>query len=87
VLDVVGGRGGSAEVHRGLPVGSRVQISTPRNTVPLASASEYRLIAGGIGITPILTMAVQLAWLGAPIRLLYAGRSRSRMALLDEVQH
>jgi vanillate O-demethylase ferredoxin subunit len=80
------GRGGSAFVYQ-LEVGVTVRVSTPRNDFPLAmSASESLLIAGGIGITPILAMARALARGGRPFELHYAGRQRSAMAFADEVE-
>ena len=44
------------------------------------------LLAGGIGITPLLAMARALDARARPARLLYVGRSRSRMALADELR-
>ncbi|WP_430667215.1 PDR/VanB family oxidoreductase [Jatrophihabitans telluris] len=85
VLDVDGGRGGSREAHRALEVGDRVRVSAPRNHFPLHSAPEYLLIAGGIGITPILPMARSLAAGTAAVRLVYVGRSRPSMAFIDEL--
>lgn len=81
------GRGGSTEVHQCVRRGTRLRISAPRNTFPLVDAPEYRLIAGGIGITPLLAMARALDARARPTRLLYVGRSRSRMALADELRN
>ena len=50
-----------------------------------AKMQRFLLVAGGIGITPILAMADRLKALGKRYRLLYCGASRSRMALLDRV--
>ena len=50
------------------------------------SAPRHVLIAGGIGITPILAMADRLKALGKPYALHYAARSRAHMALLALVQ-
>ena len=47
-------RGGSSYVHEQLSVGSRITVRGPRNHFPLVSATHYRFIAGGIGITPLL---------------------------------
>jgi vanillate O-demethylase ferredoxin subunit len=54
------GRGGSAEVHDVLRVGVELTISEPRNNFALNGAARHVLIAGGIGITPLLSMAHQL---------------------------
>jgi ferredoxin-NADP reductase len=86
VLREPAGRGGSKEVHQVIGRGTRLRISAPRNTFPLVDAPEYRLIAGGIGITPILAMARALDARARPARLLYIGASRSRMALADELR-
>jgi ferredoxin-NADP reductase len=62
VRRIPGGGGGSIEVHDALPVGTTVTTSGPRNAFPLtvpgyvSSARRFRVIAGGIGITPILPM-------------------------------
>lgn len=85
VLEVPAGRGGSAEVHRGISVGQRLQISTPRTTFPLVPASRYLVIAAGIGVTPMLSIAAALAKRGEPVQFVYAGASLARMALVDEV--
>jgi vanillate O-demethylase ferredoxin subunit len=85
VKRVANSRGGSAWLHNLLP-GARLRITTPRNHFPLQhGASRYLLIAGGIGITPLLGMAQTLRQRGADIRLLYAVRSRRDIALADEI--
>ena len=85
VLKVVGGEGGSAEVHD-LRVGDRLQISPPINAFPLADDPAVLLIAGGIGITPILAMTRALRARGTAFQLVYAGREESSMAFLGEVR-
>ena len=55
------GRGGSKEMHEAIKVGDSLQISSPRNHFVLyENVKQYILIAGGIGITPLLSMAHQL---------------------------
>ncbi|MGY1838139.1 MULTISPECIES: PDR/VanB family oxidoreductase [unclassified Modestobacter] len=81
------GRGGSAFVHTELAVGNRIEVRGPRNNFPLVGASAYRLVAGGIGITPLLPMVAQLAERRADWSLAYLGRSRETMAFLDELEH
>jgi cytochrome P450/ferredoxin-NADP reductase len=79
------GRGSSLFVHDRLQVGDAVRIRGPRNNFPLVEAGKYLFIAGGIGITPILTMVRQVAAAGADWRLVYGGRTRASMAFLDEL--
>lgn len=56
------GQGGSEYIHSHLSVGDTIRISKPRNNFPLHGGySDYLLIAGGVGITPLLSMAHQLA--------------------------
>jgi ferredoxin-NADP reductase len=70
----------------GLRPGSRIVLSGPSNHFNLAlGRPEYLLLAGGIGITPIFTHALALAEAGARFRLLYACKSRSELALADEL--
>lgn len=84
VLREDAGRGGSREAHR-LREGDTVRISRPRNMFPLGLHSRYLFIAGGIGITPILAMIVQVEHAGMPWRLVYTGRHRSTMAFADQL--
>lgn len=77
-------RGGSLAVHETLWPGQAVRISAPRNLFRLdPSAKRHVLIAGGIGITPILSMLAHCERTEAPWSLLYCGRSRDSMAFLD----
>lgn len=78
-------RGGSSEIHETGLVGRTIQVRGPRNHFPLAKADHHVLIAGGIGITPILAMARELSHEGREFRLLYGGRARSQMPFIDEV--
>ena len=64
------GRGGSAFVHDTLAVGDALGVSLPRCTFPLAAdAAEHVFIAGGIGVTPFLPMAMAAERAGTPWRL------------------
>ncbi len=57
-----GGRGGSIAVHARLQPGTLVEVGSPRNNFPLqASSGRHVLIAGGIGVTPLISMAYSLA--------------------------
>ena len=83
VLNVPDGRGGSAEVHRIAAAGAAVSATAPRNAFALEPASHHLFLAGGIGVTPLLAMAREIARRGAPWTFVYGGRSRDRMAFLD----
>jgi vanillate monooxygenase ferredoxin subunit len=77
-------RGGSVAVHR-WKAGDLVRISAPRNHFPLHAAPHSLLFAGGIGITPILCMAEQLAREKRGFTLHYCVRSLDRAAFLDRI--
>ena len=79
-------RGGSKAMHA-LKPGARLKATPPSNSFELAlDAPAYLLVAGGVGVTPIVQMASTLAKRGAKVSMLYAGRSRADMAYLDELQ-
>lgn len=79
-------RGGSASMHADLREGDRLQVGPPRNQFPLArAASRAVLIAGGIGITPLMAMVHALNRAGVPFYLHYCVRSRTGAAFLDEL--
>ncbi|MFJ9346258.1 PDR/VanB family oxidoreductase [Streptomyces sp. NPDC101237] len=81
---VADGRGGSREVHERVTEGMELEVRGPRNRFPLAGADSYVFVAGGIGITPILSMVRALPP-GAEWRLLYCGRSRASMPFVAEL--
>ncbi|MEY2656002.1 MAG: hypothetical protein RLZZ524_3030 [Pseudomonadota bacterium] len=86
VLREPASRGGSIAVHDRLQVGDALDISPPRNLFALAEPLQrgrHLLLAGGIGITPILAMAHALHRAGAAFALHHAARSAARMALRD----
>ena len=78
-------RGGSAYLHEVLRPGHMVTVSGPRNHFELDESPAYLFIAGGIGITPILSMIAQAEEQGSRWRLVYGGRSLSTMAFLDRL--
>jgi cytochrome P450/ferredoxin-NADP reductase len=81
------GRGGSCHFCDTLEVGDELQLAGPKNLFRLdESGARFVLIAGGIGITPMLAMADSLKRLGKPYEIHYAGRSREHMALLTRLQ-
>lgn len=88
VLRDAASRGGSAAVHEQLGEGQQITIGVPRNLFALHAGQPARhlLLAGGIGITPILAMARQLSRDGADFALHYCARSRERMAFADLLQ-
>jgi len=64
-----------------------INIVGPKNHFRLdEGASDYLLIAGGIGITPIIAMADRLKELSKPYKIHYAGRRRSSMAFVDRLE-
>src|SRR5919199_717505 len=86
VKDVPDSRGGSGFV-RALEPGASVEVSEPESHFELQyGRPEYLLIAGGIGITPMIGMAHALERHGRPFRLLYAARTREQMAFVDELR-
>ena len=83
VLREPNSRGGSIAVHEDLKLGSELEISAPRNNFLLdETATETILMAGGIGVTPMLAMAQRLRSLNKNFKLHYCVRSQSRAAFL-----
>ncbi len=78
-------RGGSIAVHEELQQGQVIVISPPRNNFPLSEAPHALLLAGGIGVTPLLAMAEQLATTGASFEMHYCTRSPQRMAFRERI--
>jgi ferredoxin-NADP reductase len=86
VLHVERSRGGSRAMHE-LREGMRVHIGLPRNHFPLVrDARQSVLLAGGIGVTPILSMAEELSRAGADFEMHYCTRSAERTAFLRRIQ-
>ena len=80
-------RGGSRCVHQQLRVGMTLPIAPPRNNFRLhEDADRSVLVAGGIGITPILCMLRRLTSLGRRVELLYFARSRRSAAFAEEIE-
>lgn len=77
--------GGSRFMHE-LASGNEVAVSPPGNDFPLQLKKPALLIAGGIGITPLISMATALKHEGTPFRFHYAGRTRAKMAYRDELE-
>lgn len=80
-------RGGSRWLHDQLAAGDVLEVGPPRNDFALCeSAGHSVLIAGGIGITPILSMVRRLQAIGRSWQVVYAVRSRSRAAFLEPLR-
>jgi len=77
-------RGGSEAMHDRVDEGNVLSISGPRNHFPLEpKAAHHVLVAGGIGITPLLSMARYLQRTGASFALQYFSRSPDQTAFRD----
>jgi vanillate O-demethylase ferredoxin subunit len=86
VLREANGRGGSQAMHDRVREGDVLSISPPRNLFALADdEAPILLLAGGIGITPILSMAIDLKRRGKAFQMHYFTRNRSRTAFRDLV--
>jgi len=82
------GRGGSISMIDDTKEGDLIQTAPPKNDFPLDErAQEFILIAGGIGITPMLSMMQELRSEGLrKFRLIYVARDPQATAFLDELQ-
>lgn len=79
-------RGGSIFIHS-LQPGDELEVTQPLQNFPLrVGAERYLLLAGGIGITAMINMARVLRNIRANYTFVYAGRTRSAMAYLTELQ-
>ncbi len=80
------GQGGSKAMHE-LAVGQEVSASNPKNDFPLADNPGFSLLlAGGIGITPLISMATRLQRQGQPFELHYSARTASRMGFAESLK-
>ncbi|RDJ99690.1 PDR/VanB family oxidoreductase [Paraburkholderia lacunae] len=79
-------RGGSRSLHDDVTVGSELTIGAPRNLFQLApDAGEHVLIAAGIGVTPLLSMAYRLLKQKQRFVLHYFARSAEHAAFLPQL--
>ncbi len=86
VLKDVASRGGSKAMHELVDEGSELVISVPKNHFELAHPPENSLLlAGGIGITPVLCMAERLSVSGHTFEMHYCARSESAMAFRQRI--
>lgn len=85
VKEIDDSRGGSKFV-RALEPGAEIEVSQPQSHFELQyGRPDYLLVAGGIGITPLVGMGHALERHGKPFRLLYAARTREQMPFVDEL--
>lgn len=80
-------RGGSIWIHDRCIEGTMIQISEPRNHFPLHVAARSILIAGGIGVTPLLSMAEALHASGGDFAFHYCTRSAAKTAFRERLEH
>jgi vanillate monooxygenase ferredoxin subunit len=78
-------RGGSVGMHDAVNEGDVLRISEPKNHFPLVHAQRTLLLAGGIGVTPLLSMAQRLASIDADFEMHYCARSAARTAFRGEI--
>ncbi|MGN2428143.1 PDR/VanB family oxidoreductase [Klebsiella electrica] len=78
-------RGGSRYIHETLRPGQTLLISPPRNLFTLQPARRVTLLAAGIGITPLYTMALNLAAAGTPFVLHYYVKRQENAAFVGEM--
>ncbi|WP_282605718.1 Rieske 2Fe-2S domain-containing protein [Pelagibius sp. Alg239-R121] len=80
-------RGGSQCMHREVREGDVLAISEPRNNFPLRrDAVKTLFVAGGIGITPLLSMARALHHSDLPHELHYFSQSEKHMAFPEVLE-
>jgi len=72
-------------MHDHINTGATLSISAPKNHFPLVEAKRTLLLAGGIGVTPILAMAEALAAKGADFEMHYSARSPERAAFKERI--
>ncbi len=87
ILLQAAGRGGSRALHDAVAVGDVLPVSLPRNHFPLAAdAQRHMFIAGGIGITPFLSMAHALGAAGSDFHLYACARNRETAPFIDDLR-
>jgi vanillate O-demethylase ferredoxin subunit len=79
-------RGASEAIHQQVQDGDVVRISAPKNHFELSSAKHSILLAAGIGVTPLLSMAEQLEENGSSFELHYYARSKDQAAFLSRIE-
>jgi ferredoxin-NADP reductase len=80
-------RGGSKWIHQNLRAGEMLSVSGPRNNFRLhEEADKSVLIAGGIGITPMLSMVERLKFLKKDWVLIFCARARNSAPFVERLQ-
>ncbi len=79
-------RGGSISMHAEAQEGATLLVAPPENDFELREAPKYLLIAGGIGVTPIYSMAQQLEAEGKDYSIIYCTRCAEDTAYLEEMR-
>ena len=79
-------RGGSQSMHTELSEGDSLIVQSPENSFPLVEAPEYLFIGGGIGITPLISMARFCDATRKAFRLIYCARSGEHAAYAEELK-
>jgi ferredoxin-NADP reductase len=80
-------RGGSSFIHDHLSVGSKVHISFPRNNFSLREEGAHSVfIAGGIGVTPLISMMHRLRQLDRSFEVMYFARSRQNAPFIEDIK-
>lgn len=78
------GAGGSVWAHKNLRAGEIIEISKPRNLFPVSDQADLHiLLAGGIGVTPLISMIHELEAKGARYELHFCTRSANRTPFMD----
>ena len=86
VLAEPGGRGGSLYLHEQIKEGDVIESRTPNNEFSMAGSAKHSvLIAGGIGITPVLSMLHSLVAGGRSFEMHYSARTDSELAFRDRI--
>ena len=79
-------RGGSQWIHHSVSQGDVLHLRGPRNHFPFdETAGQVVFVAAGIGITPLMPMALKAKQLGIDYALHYSGKSRKDMAFVDSL--
>jgi vanillate O-demethylase ferredoxin subunit len=87
VLAELQGCGGSLYLHESVQAGDTLNAMPPRNSFPLEINAQHSiLLAGGIGITPILSMLHALKAAGKSFELHYSAKRRSDLAFRQKIE-
>lgn len=88
VLREPDGHGGSAYLHEHVRVGDTLYVTHPDNTfAPASGAGHHTLIAGGIGVTPILSLLRGFAQAKQSFHVHLCFKSRAHAPYLDVIEH